>query len=110
MSRRGHQSLLGLVLAVAIIARVLARVLALGFVLAVLLLLLTGCTLGRDSGVSRERELVAAQALAEIQQSAEAMQDEQLPEEARRAIPRAQQHWAAAGLRALHAEVDDGPR
>jgi hypothetical protein len=78
--------------------------------LAAMVAVLTGCTLGRDPGVSRERELVAAQALAEIQQSAEALQDEQLPDEARQAIPRAQQHWADAGLRALHAEVDDGPR
>lgn len=95
MTRRQHEALLHTCICLTLAAMALA---------------LSGCTLGRDPGVSRERELVAAQALAEIQQSARAMQDEQLPDAARRAIPRAQEHWAEAGLRALHAEVDDGPR
>lgn len=84
--------------------------LALLALLAMALAILNGCTLGRDPGVSRERELVAAQALAEISDSAQALQDDQLPEESRQAIPKAQARWASAAMRALHAEVDDGPR
>lgn len=70
------------------------------------IMFLAGCTV-RDPGVSRERELVAAQALAEIQESAQALTMPELSDEARQAIPAAQERWAERGLRALHAEVDD---
>ena len=81
---------------------------ALWILLALMVLAMASCD--SRSGVSRERELIAAEALAGIQESAKALQDPSLPDESRQAIPRAQERWARTALRALHAEVDDGSR